>query len=337
MAGVNFDAVYGLPVDIRVVQRDATTVQIGTEHPRRLLLRDAPARAVQVLAGLNGREPAGEVVARFDGDPLVWQAVLSGLARAGLLVPGGREDMPAPRLLGERLALSHQHGPATADRLLRARADAVVVVDGVGAVAGTVSALLASAGVGHVHQQDAGRAAAGRGRPVAGPLGSRPAVNAAAWQAAPGVRVHRPAPQLPPSVVVLADGALPDLGRAAALVTARIPHLAVWVTQARLVVGPLVLPGRTACLGCLERARTDADPGWPEVGRAMRDRPVPPAALQSHAAAGLAAGQVLDLLDGLAQPDTVNGTLERSTGSPLVRRRSWQPHPDCGCRLLGEG
>jgi hypothetical protein len=336
MTGVDFDAAYALPADIRVVQRDPSTVQIGTEHPRRMLLQDAPAQATQVLAGLDGRSSAGEVVARFDGDPLVWRSVLAGMARAGLLVPGGRDGGASPLLLGERLALTHRHGQAKADRLLRARADAVVVVDGGGPVACAISALLAAAGIGHVHQQDAPRAAPARG---AGriPAGRHRAIHAAAWQAAPEVRVHRPAPQLPPSVAVLADERLPDLARAAELVAARVPHLPVWVTQARLVVGPLVLPGRSACLGCVERARTDADAGWPELGRALRAHPVPPAALPAQAAAELAAGQVLDLLDGRAQPDTVGGTLERLTGSHTVRRRSWQPHPDCGCRLLTDG
>ena len=33
----------------------------------------------------------------------------------------------------------------------------------------------------------------------------------------------------------------------------------------RAVVGPLVVPGRSACLRCLELHRTDRDPGWPGV------------------------------------------------------------------------
>ena len=40
------------------------------------------------------------------------------------------------------------------------------------------------------------------------------------------------------------------------------PHLAVSVQQYGYQVGPLVVPGATPCLGCLDRHRGDSDPGW---------------------------------------------------------------------------
>jgi hypothetical protein len=57
--------------------------------------------------------------------------------------------------------------------------------------------------------------------------------------------------------------------------------------------------------------------------------------------AAQAALQVLLLLDGLTTPPAVGGTLETSVLDGRTRRRSWQPHPGCGCRwprgALGRG
>ena len=326
--GVDFEASYVLPADLRVVQRDQSTIQIGTEQPRRALLVDAPDHAVAVLSGLNATTTAGQVVARYDGDPLVWRSVLGQLLAAGLLVPAARSVPRSPHLAGERLALIHRYGTAVADRVLTARSDALVVVDGDGPLADSVASLLASSGIGHVHErQPAGhdpRRRAERGAPQPD----------AAWLAAPDVRVHRPAPQVPPSVVVLADSRPPDPARAADLVTGLIPHLPVQVTQARLIVGPLVLPGRTACLNCLDRTRTEADSGWPVIVRAMHDDPPMPSALTLQAAAELTAGEILELVDGMRRPASTGATMERRCGEIEVRRRPWEPHPDCGCRLL---
>jgi hypothetical protein len=46
--------------------------------------------------------------------------------------------------------------------------------------------------------------------------------------------------------------------------------------------------------------------------------------------AALAAQQVLASLDGFS-PATVDGTIEVTLPYGLPRRRSWHPHPACGC------
>src|ERR1022692_4568614 len=56
----------------------------------------------------------------------------------------------------------------------------------------------------------------------------------------------------------------------------RIPHLAVSASEAIGVVGPLVLPGRSACLRCLDLARTDRDPAWPLILAQLASRPAAP-------------------------------------------------------------
>jgi hypothetical protein len=99
------------------------------------------------------------------------------------------------------------------------------------------------------------------------------------------------------------------------------------------IVGPLVVPGRTCCLRCLHLHRCDRDPAWPRVLAQAEHRGSGVAACDvtlSAQVAALAAQQVLAHLDGFS-PATIDGTIEVSLPYGLPRRRSWHPHPACGC------
>jgi hypothetical protein len=48
----------------------------------------------------------------------------------------------------------------------------------------------------------------------------------------------------------------------------------------------------------------------------------------------LVVADVLDHLDGVNEPTTLDGTLEWALGDPAPRRRSWTVHPDCGCNSV---
>ena len=128
----------------------------------------------------------------------------------------------------------------------------------------------------------------------------------------------------------------PDPELSAALMSDQTPHLAASGSEAIGVVGPLVLPGRTACLRCLDLARTDRDPAWPLILAQLsgRQQPVPVAcdAALAAAVAAQAAFQALAFIDGAAVPGAVrNGTLELVLPAWQWRRRTWPPHPDCCC------
>jgi hypothetical protein len=47
---------------------------------------------------------------------------------------------------------------------------------------------------------------------------------------------------------------------------ADVPHLPVILGERTVTVGPIILPGRTACVSCIERHRTDADEAWTVIG-----------------------------------------------------------------------
>ncbi len=141
-------------------------------------------------------------------------------------------------------------------------------------------------------------------------------------------------PRTRPDLAVLTG--TPDRELAAWLMRDQIPHLAASAGEAIGVVGPLVLPARSACLRCLDLTRTDRDPAWPLILAQLAGRqPDPPAcdAALAAAVAAQAAAQALafiDRTDRRAGPVT-NGTLELVLPSWQWRRRTWLPHRDCAC------
>ena len=137
-----------------------------------------------------------------------------------------------------------------------------------------------------------------------------------------------------PDLVILAGRQLGG-GHATDLTRQRVPHLAVLAGEAIGVVGPLVIPGRTACLRCLDYVRAANDPSWPLIlAQISRRRPEPAACdtVLAAAVAAQAAAQALLALDKTpAASAAVNGTLELVLPDWRWRRRSWPPHPACPC------
>ncbi|MDF3050569.1 MAG: cyclodehydratase, partial [Pseudonocardia sp.] len=136
--------------------------------------------------------------------------------------------------------------------------------------------------------------------------------------------------------------AAPDPARVAALHRDTLTHLPVRLRDGTGVVGPLVLPGRSACLACVELHRRSRDPGWPAVTAQLVDRTGEGDAATAAATAGLAVAQVLAALDGAAgsagvarsgtgSPPVLGATLELDLRAGLLLRRPWPAHPACTC------
>jgi hypothetical protein len=126
------------------------------------------------------------------------------------------------------------------------------------------------------------------------------------------------------AVVVVTGGPL-DAARTWRLMGHGIPHLSVAWEGATVTVGPLVVPGLTACLRCVDLHRTDDTPRTPR-------RP-PPAWHGRHAeetvltlvAAGTAVRAVTTLVDGRG---VSIATTERFTAArPAPQVEHWPPHP----------
>ena len=315
------------------VWRDRDTLQIGID-PRRAVALTGMADAAWVISLLDGSRDRAQVIAaaRDRGMPAgLADRVLTLLAAGGAL-----DDFPAgtyrvlSRQLRARLApelaatsLAHGYGDGGARALARRRAAHVRVLGG-GRLEPAITAILAASGIGQVDGGDA--------RP-AEPAPTEPAQGAGPGGPGPGGDNRARARVTRPDLVVLVGVTDPEL--AARLMQERIPHLAASASEAIGVVGPLVIPGRSACLRCLDLARTDRDPAWPLILAQLAGRqPDPPACDASLAAAvaAQAAAQALAFTDRPDQPGPVtNGTLELVLPGWQWRRRTWPPHPDCTC------
>jgi hypothetical protein len=181
---------------------------------------------------------------------------------------------------------------------------------------------------------------AGKTRTSTQPRSTQPPRSSPASNARPGTqppRTKSPGP-LPlgtprPDLAILV-GRHP-LELRASLMSEQIPHLAAAADEAIGIVGPLVIPGRTACLRCMDLTRADRDPAWPLILAQLLGRQPDLLACDAPLAAAVAAhtaAQALAFIDRPLEAGAVaNGTLELVLPSWQWRRRTWLPHPGCDC------
>ncbi|POX55540.1 hypothetical protein C3489_09470 [Streptomyces sp. Ru71] len=343
--------------------RDLNTVQFGMTPAHAMTLGPvdtATGSFLELLDGTRGLPLLREQAPRMDLPDGHVDRLVERLARAGLLddARGGGEAAQALRAKKdvldrlrpdlESLSLTTS-APGEALALLAARRDLRVQVRGAGRVGSAVAALLSAAGVGEVDVRDTGRVepwdVAPAGLPV-DTVGERrdEAARRAARRAAPDRpprRTRSPGEDGGPplSLVIIAprddvDVHAPAPSAADGLVSSGIPHLYAGVVEATGVVGPLVLPGESACAGCLHLDRADRDPAWNRMvaqWRSGRRRPVRPCDLTlATTVAGLAAAHALAFLDrGLAA--AAGARWEVSLPGLQWHARPLWPHSDCPC------
>ena len=120
------------------------------------------------------------------------------------------------------------------------------------------------------------------------------------------------------------------------------PYILVRLTEGRGVVGPLVVPGVTACLRCIDAHHADVDSSWPLLVRqyaaaASADRrdgvpePLDPA-LATLAVAWAARDLVTFAAGG--RPATWSATITLDATLSSMEARPWPRHPECGCSSL---
>jgi bacteriocin biosynthesis cyclodehydratase domain-containing protein len=117
------------------------------------------------------------------------------------------------------------------------------------------------------------------------------------------------------------------------------PHVVVRFVEGRVLVGPFVVPGSTACLRCLDAYRTEQDPAWPllveqHARASTADRadgipePVDPAL--AAVALGWAARDLAGYVEG-ATPATWSSTVAIGPHLDSMEPLRWPAHPHCGC------
>ncbi|WP_327325945.1 ThiF family adenylyltransferase [Streptomyces sp. NBC_01210] len=355
---------------LRRAWRERQTVQFGATPAHAVMVGPvdtATGALIELLDGTRGL-PWLRQEARSIGLPEgQLDALVNRLTAAGLLddpTAGGpaadalRKRVGAlDRLRPDLASLSVVHPePGGGIRRLAARRAIRVQVRGAGRVGATVAAVLSAAGVGRVDVLDGGCTepwdVAPGGLPTKA-VGERR--DAAARQL-----VRRSAPGRPPraaesagaaecaepglSLVIVAprDGLAayaPDPAAAEDWIATGTPHLYAGVVEGTGVVGPLVLPGGTACAGCLELSRAERDPARPRLlaqWRSGRRKTVPACDIAlATAVAGMTAAHALSFLDG-ELPASTGARWE--TSLPLLdwRSETVTPHLDCVCSADGK-
>ncbi len=328
--------------DRAVLWRSASAVQLGSDPAAAVVLDRLDPATAALFRGLDGSRRAEDLVSEAiarGADPAIVTDLLHDLQVAGLL---STPEPSEPHLAAEATSGSSVTGAGNADRALALRAQATVLVRGAGRVGVALACLLAAGGVGCVPVLADGLVAGiDTGTGLLRSDVRRPRAEAAAVavaRAAPGVR-SRARPRLHPDLVVLAGAEVVDPALAWRLVTSGHAHLPVRVREGIGLVGPLVLPGWSGCLRCLERDHAQSDPDWPLVAAQLTLRDAPAPVTVAAATAALAADQVLALLDApaapagaeWASPPSLGAVVEIDTRRARVRRRPAPARPDCPC------
>lgn len=108
------------------------------------------------------------------------------------------------------------------------------------------------------------------------------------------------------------------------------PHLLVAAVAGRVRVGPLVVPGVTSCLRCVDEHLTDRDPRHPLVVHHHLERDADDRIPPGDLALGLAwaARDARSWLTG-GRPTTWSASVELTGEGPVTH--PWRRHPRCGC------
>lgn len=298
-----------LPDWLPVLRRGAGTVQVGLNPDAGIVFSGVADGAEHVLALLDGAHTIAEVRASasrqgIDEEQSAWMVRM--LDEAGLLTRSGPHRESHDRIGAGRVRLV-----------------------GCGVLARSVAMKLALAGVGRIYvasgddRDDAAAVLCGRLKGE-GPSSSLQPVR------------HWTKPEHPPPdlTVIALDVAEPGRTISDWLTRAGHPHLFVRPLLGGAVVGPMVHPGRTPCIGCLDHVRRDADPEWPRLLDQLGRRPMPMAPVMAEWAGVTTAIHVGAALCG-RDPVTAGATVEILPDDFEARVRQWPMHPSCRCAWYG--
>lgn len=310
----------------------------GLDDGDRAFIASLGASAVAAADGPAGGHPPGPTPApalitvseERAGELLAALAPVL-VPEAPFRIPGTRASMLAPDIAQWSAAYGRHAGPA-----VEVRSRAVVRIHGLDRCGQSIASLLAAAGVGTVALCDPGRVEPGdlgvgplrladlgmpRPRALARSL-SRHWTHTRFPEWTP--RFGGTAQEADATVVVTRDWVGADV--AGHLAQTQIPHLRVLFTDTGARVGPLVVPGLTACLDC------SPVPGLPaQVLDADAAPATAPEVSAAATAAGLAVMQILMLVDGVNVPEAADAVICLDLGTGGITREAVAPGPDCLC------
>lgn len=135
------------------------------------------------------------------------------------------------------------------------------------------------------------------------------------------------------SVLALTFDHEPDRAAVDDAMRRALPFLCVSLRDLVGVVGPFVVPGRTACLRCVDLSRGERDPCWPTLLAAAEVQRGSTTALSPALAAltGAYAASEIALWASGYLPVSCDAVVEIPHGIGRIQTVGYPPHPACGC------
>lgn len=231
------------------------------------------------------------------------------------------------------------------EQVLLGRAERSIHLDSLGRAGLSIALGLAAAGIGHLVSDDNEKVDAENLGPTGYPsqLKGHPRIDAvrSLLAASPNKAMVSTGLKLPKSKQLKLDCAVlisqqaTDPSRYATWMNKDIPHIVVTFDAESVTVSPMVIPGQSACLFCLEKMRTQQDSNWPVIATQLisSNKRFDDVASQLFAA-GIVVQKILARVDRvagfeLAQENLSGFKLELVTGQ--VTEYTWPKHSECEC------
>ncbi len=133
-------------------------------------------------------------------------------------------------------------------------------------------------------------------------------------------------------VVAVSETAEVDRGISNTLVQGCCLQLPVVIGTSQIVLGPLISPGSSACLGCLDRQLAATDPDYPVRLAQSILTPSRPSKEQIDIALEMVLDEV-SLYGSASRSALINRRLSRNLNSGVESMLLIEPHPACFCQV----
>ena len=292
------------------------------------------ALAARVIPLMTGKYTSQEIALLLDQDNGSVAKIVEQLDRAEML------DHEAPSKSGnanwpELQLITYRSGVIDGGRkMLQNRARARIDIYGCGLIGANLARVLAASGIGELRLIDQRRITS-QHLPVTSlesvGLNSAKDLEHSLSRDYPKVLSHK---IKEPSMAIITRP--PSPSEILTWMNYSIAHLLIESRGEAIEIGPLVVPGKSACLRCLTLDRLDRDSNWYSVELCGQIEHEPPAVF-AQLAAGIGALAALSLVDSRPEPPVnsigpslLNTTL-RIDSTLAISAIQHRRHPRCGC------
>ncbi len=149
------------------------------------------------------------------------------------------------------------------------------------------------------------------------------------------IQLNQPKGLANPDLAILTDDPFRDPASTDSFMNRQIPHLFVDVLASHAVVGPLVLPGISACLNCIEQKFLMSDQAWPSMREILGPKThIEIDNLLMTLSASFAANIIVGLITSknFERSALINSQWRFSLPGPSLEVVRFEPDPTCHCQ-----